>query len=56
MGFGDWMDGMETTELSTNGGSKQLHLAKVQILYNCYFNPIEQKLCILHTVDLDLNF
>ena len=29
MGFGDWMDGMETTELSTNGGSKQLHLAKV---------------------------
>ena len=29
MGFGDCLDGMETTELSTNGGSKQLHLAKV---------------------------
>ena len=29
MGFGDWMDGMETRDLSTNEESEQLHLAKV---------------------------
>ena len=29
MGFGDCLEGMETTKLSTNGGSEQLHLAKV---------------------------